>query len=176
MSDDSSDASDANESNSWSGEHRKTMNLFQARWDDAPDSQAARRGFIAELTVALLGLKYPPPEKDLAKVSSAYFFGPSILLLCQRIRAYLNNNTSKRGRQKKRKRPTRRALVVDDNREEFTKQANALVLKEGIGFVGAHSRLVGQKMAALTKAEKAALDKRRDDWVQKGPPPSARRM
>lgn len=94
----------------------------------------------------------------------------------KRVRAYLNNNNSHRGRKKKRRKPTLRALVIADNREELKADADAIVLKTGEEFVGVHSRLVSEMMQALTDGQKADLEKRRNEWVEKGPPPEARRL
>lgn len=96
--------------------------------------------------------------------------------ILQRIRAYLNNNNSKRGRKKKRRKPTLRALVIADNREALKDDADEIVEKTGQEFVGVHSRLVAEMMHALTTQQKADLEKRRKQWVEKGPPPEARRL
>lgn len=69
-----------------------------------------------------------------------------------------------------------RALVIADNREALKDEADGIVEKTGEEFVGVHSRLVSEKMKALTTREKADLEKRRDQWVEKGPPPEARRL
>lgn len=69
-----------------------------------------------------------------------------------------------------------RSLVIADNREALKDEADKIVAKTGEEFVGVHSRLVSEKMKALTKRQQADLEKRRDQWVQKGPPPDARRL
>lgn len=66
--------------------------------------------------------------------------------------------------------------MIADNRTALKEAADAIVAKTGEEFVGVHSRLVSEKMQALTKGEKAELDNRRSQWVEKGPPPTARRL
>lgn len=71
MSDTSSAASERNESVSWTGAQRRILDSYQERWNDAPDSREVRRGFVAELVIALQQLEHSPPEENLAKVRKA---------------------------------------------------------------------------------------------------------
>lgn len=61
-------------------------------------------------------------------------------------------------------------------RDELHEEATALAEKEDVLYVGAHSRVVAKKIKSLSQAEARAIQKEKEDWVQKGPPPAARRL